>query len=89
MVPEQTGTAGQPLWSPSEGATGYQMASRTGDIRRRGYVVFSYRQATYMGYFKSMNLTADANIPFQWNFDFTFRVEKAVVPIFKYKTKGA
>ena len=88
-VPEQTGTAGQPLWSPSEGATGYQMASRTGDIRRRGYVVFSYRQATYMGYFKSMNLTADANIPFQWNFDFTFRVEKAVVPVFKYKTQGA
>ena len=84
FVPEQRAPNGSPLWSPSEGATGYQMAARTGDVRRRGYVVFKYRQASYMGYFKSLNLTADANTPFTWNFDFTFRVERSVLPVFKF-----
>ena len=69
-------------WSPSEGSTGYQMAARTGDVRRRGYVVFRYKGASYLGNFKSFNFSADAANPFQWTFDFVFRVSRSVMPVY-------
>lgn len=74
-------------WSPAAGATGFQMLARAGDVHARGYVVFKYKGATYLGYFKSFNFTADAKNPFKWDFDFTFRVLKSLTPFYHHATK--
>jgi hypothetical protein len=73
------------VWSPSAGASGFQMKSRAGDTYTRGYVAFKYKGQTYLGYFKSMEFTADAKTPFQWDFTFNFRVLRSLTPVFKYK----
>jgi len=38
----------------------------------------SYRNNLYLGYFKSLSWTMDAEKPFQWIFHFTFQVEKTL-----------
>ena len=70
------------VWSPASGATGFQMLARAGDVHARGYVAFKYKGATYLGYFKGFNFTADAKSPFKWDFDFTFRVLKSLTPMY-------
>lgn len=75
------------IWSPAAGSTGFQMLARAGDVYSRGYVAFKYKGATYLGYFKSFNFTADAKTPFKWDFDFTFRVLRSHNP-FYYPTSA-
>lgn len=75
------------IWSPAAGSTGFQMLARAGDVYSRGYVAFKYKGATYLGYFKSFNFTADAKTPFKWDFDFTFRVLQSHNP-FYYPTSA-
>jgi hypothetical protein len=70
------------IWSPAAGSTGFQMLARAGDVYSRGYVAFKYKGATYLGYFKSFNFTADAKTPFKWDFDFTFRVLQSHNPFY-------
>lgn len=73
------------VWSPSAGASGFQMRNRAGDTYTRGHVAFKYKGQTYLGYFKSMEFSADAKTPFQWDFTFNFRVLRSLSPVFKYK----
>lgn len=73
------------VWSPSAGATGFQMRGRVGDTFTRGHVAFKYKGQTYLGYFKSLEFTADAKTPFVWDFTFNFRVLRSISPVFKYK----
>jgi len=42
----------------------------------RGFVAMKYRNNVYLGYFKTLSWTQDAENPFQWHFNFTFQVEK-------------
>lgn len=72
----------QQYWSPALGATGFQMIARSGEVHTRGYVAFKYKGATHLGYFKSLVFTASADKPYQWNFDFQFKVLQSYTPIF-------
>jgi hypothetical protein len=76
---------GGKVWAPAAGASGFQMLNRAGDTYTRGHVAFKYKGQTYLGYFKSMTFTADAKTPYQWNFDFNFRVLRSLSPVFKYQ----
>lgn len=72
----------QRFWSPAAGATGFQMIARSGEVHTRGYVAFKYKGSTYLGYFKSFAFVASADKPYQWNFDFQFKVLQTYTPIF-------
>ena len=74
------------VWSPSAGATGYQIKARAGDIYTRGHVVLKYKGREHLGYFKALQFMASASSPFKWDFDFTFRVLKSYTPIFQKST---
>jgi hypothetical protein len=63
-------------WSPKAGASSFQQHSRNNDVMTRGFVAMKYRNNVFLGYFKSLNWTMDANKPFSWDFSFTFQVEK-------------
>lgn len=65
-------------WSPTAGATQFQQNARNNDVRSKGYVVMKYRNNQYLGYFKSLQWTMDAEKPFQWTFNFTFQVERTL-----------
>lgn len=64
----------------STNLSGYQMRHRVGDIMDAGYVVMTYKDRTLMGQFKSFDLTANADSPYRWDFNFTFRVLSDFVP---------
>ena len=72
----------QRYWSPAAGATGFQMIARSGEVHTRGYVAFKYKGSTHLGYFKSFTFVASADKPYQWNFDFQFKVLQSYTPIF-------
>jgi len=63
-------------WSKKVGATTFQQNSRNNDVMARGYVAMKYRNNIYLGYFKSLSWTQDAENPFQWKFQFAFQVER-------------
>lgn len=42
----------------------------------------NYRNNKYLGYFKSLSWTMDAEHPFQWKFNFTFQVERTLTAYF-------
>lgn len=66
--------------------SGYQMRHRVGDIMNAGYVAMVYRDRTLLGQFKSFDLTANADSPYRWDFNFTFRVLSDFVPYNVYGT---
>lgn len=76
-------------WSPKVGATTIQQHSRNNDVMTRGYVAMKYRNNVYLGYFKSLNWTQDANKPFSWDFSFVFQVERTYTSLFWPKASAA
>lgn len=69
-------------WSTKTGATSFSQHSRNNDVMTRGYVAMNYRNNFYLGYFKSLSWTQDAENPFQWKFNFTFQVEKTYTSLY-------
>src|SRR5208282_850371 len=65
-------------WQANTGSTNFQQNSRNNDVRSKGYVVMSFRNNLYLGYFKALSWTMDAEKPFQWIFNFTFQVERTL-----------
>jgi hypothetical protein len=65
--------------------SGYQMRHRLGDVLGSGYVAMIYKDRTLMGRFKSFDLTANADSPYRWDFNFTFRVMSDFTP---YNVQG-
>jgi hypothetical protein len=70
--------AGVSAWSPKTGLTSQQGNSRNNDVMTRGYIAMQLKNNTYLGYFKSLEWTMDANDPFQWKFHFVFQVERTI-----------
>lgn len=48
-----------------------------GRIIKKGSIVVFFDPGTYLGYFESFNWTEDANNPYRFVFDFTFKVIKS------------
>jgi len=69
-------------WSKKTGASSFQQHSRNNDVMSRGYVAMRYRNNIYLGYFKSLSWTQDAESPFQWKFNFVFQVEKTYTALY-------
>lgn len=69
-------------FSPSTGATSFEQVARNNDVQTRGYVAMRYRNNVFLGYFKSLNWTQDAEKPFSWDFNFVFQVEKTVSALY-------
>jgi hypothetical protein len=63
-------------FSPQTGITSFMQHQRNNDVMTRGYVAMKYRSTIYLGYFKTLNWSQDAESPFQWKFDFSFQVER-------------
>jgi hypothetical protein len=78
----QTQQESPTAWSSKVGATSFQQHARNNDVMTRGYVAMKYRNNIYLGYFKSLSWTQDAEIPFQWKFSFTFQVEKTYTALY-------
>jgi len=72
---------GNDAWSPETGSSVFQNRARRNDVMTRGNVAMYFRNSVYYGYFKSLNWTEDAEKPFQWNFTFTFQVERTVTAV--------
>lgn len=49
----------------------------TGMSVRMGYIVLYFDEGTYFGYFESFNVNENADSPFRFTFDFTFKVESS------------
>jgi hypothetical protein len=79
---DQEGTA---IWSANTG-TGdggtpgniYAAGARNNDVMYRGYVVMNTPSGKYLGYFKNLSFTEDADKPYMWGFDFVFQVQKTL-----------
>ena len=69
-------------WSKKTGTTSFQQHARNNDVMTRGYVSMRYRNNIYLGYFKSLSWTQDAESPFQWKFQFAFQVEKTYTALY-------
>ena len=52
-----------------------------GRIVRKGSILLSYDEGTYFGYFDNFNYTEDANNPFRFTFDFSFKIQNDYVGI--------
>ena len=52
-------------------------AAATVAARSCGVAMF-FRNSVYYGYFQNFTFTEDAEKPFQWNFTFSFKVERTV-----------
>jgi hypothetical protein len=52
-----------------------------GRVIKKGNILISYDEGTYLGYFESFNYLEDANVPFTFSFDFIFKVERSYVSI--------
>lgn len=63
-------------WAPQKGISTFMEHSRNNDVMTRGYIGMKYRNTVYLGYFKALSWTQDADKPFQWNFNFYFQVER-------------
>lgn len=69
-------------WSPQVGVSSFQQHARNNDVMTRGYVSMRYRNNVYLGYFKSLNWTQDADSPFHWRFNFVFQVERTYTSLY-------
>jgi hypothetical protein len=63
-------------FSPQTGISTFQQHARNNDVMSRGYIAMKWRNSIYLGYFKTLTWTQDAESPFQWKFSFTFQVER-------------
>ena len=70
--------AGVSAWSPSLGVSSQQGNARNNDVMARGAIAMRLKENTYLGYFKSLSWSMDANNPFAWNFSFVFQVERTI-----------
>jgi hypothetical protein len=70
--------AGVSAWSPTTGLSSHQGNARNNDVMTRGYVAMQLKESTYLGFFKSLSWTQDANNPFQWHFNFAFQIERTL-----------
>jgi hypothetical protein len=68
-------------WSEKTGATSFEQVARNNDVMTRGFVAMRYRNNIYLGYFKSLSWTQDADKPFSWDFNFVFQVERTVTSL--------
>ena len=73
-------------WSTKTGSSSFQQHSRNNDVMTRGYVSMRYRNNIYLGYFKTLSWTQDAESPFQWKFQFSFQVEKTYTALYTANT---
>ncbi len=69
---------GANAWSPQTGSSSFQNQGRRNDVMTRGGVAMYYRNSVYYGYFQNFSWTENAEKPFQWDFTFTFKVERTV-----------
>jgi len=76
-------------WSPKTGASSFQQHSRNNDVMSRGFVAMRYRNNIFLGYFKSLTWTQDANKPFSWDFNFSFQVEKTYSAVYWPNTSAS
>src|SRR5271157_5244522 len=81
-VISQTQQESATAWSKKTGASSFQQHSRNNDVMTRGYVAMRYRNNIYLGYFKTLSWTQDADQPFQWKFNFAFQVEKTYTALY-------
>ena len=85
--PSYTGTTtgqqqqGVNAWSSNTGSSSFAQTARNNDVMTRGYVAMRYRNNVYLGYFKSLNWTQDAEKPFTWDFNFVFQVERTITAL--------
>jgi len=66
------------VWSPLAGSSSLQTSARNNDVLTRGYVAMNFQNSVYLGFFKSLNWTMDAEKPFQWQFNFIFQIERTI-----------
>jgi len=66
------------LYSPQAGANDFEIKARNNDVYRRGYVLMTFRNTQYLGFFQALSFDLDAEKPFQWRFNFTFKVERTL-----------
>jgi hypothetical protein len=78
---EQTSPNG---WTSKSGSSlsVTQQHGRNNDVMTRGYVAMKHRNNVYLGYFKSLNWSLDAENPFQWKFNFVFQVEQTYAAMY-------
>jgi hypothetical protein len=69
-------------WSPQTGLSALQQNARNNDVFSRGWVEMTFKNNTFLGYFKSLSWTQDAEKPFQWNFNFSFQVERTFTSLY-------
>lgn len=84
----QTQQESPSAWSKQTGTTSFQQHARNNDVMTRGYVAMKYRNNVYLGYFKSLSWTQDAESPFQWKFNFTFQVEKTYTSLYYHNVQA-
>jgi hypothetical protein len=69
-------------WSAQTGMSALMQNARNNDVFSRGYVAMTIKNNVYLGYFKSLNWSMDAEKPFQWLFDFVFQVERTYTTLY-------
>jgi hypothetical protein len=69
-------------WSAQTGMTTIMQNARNNDVFSRGYVAMTFKNNVYLGYFKSLGWTMDAEKPFQWQFNFVFQVERTYTTLY-------
>lgn len=69
-------------WSESTGASSLEQVARNNDVMTRGFVAMRYKNNVYLGYFKSLQWTQDAEKPFSWDFSFVFQVERTISALY-------
>jgi hypothetical protein len=74
----QSDQAGIAAWSPATGLSNQQGNARNNDVLTRGFIAMQLKESTYLGYFKSLSWKQDAKNPFQWTFNFVFKVERTI-----------
>ncbi len=70
------------LYSPQVGANDFEIKARNNDVYRRGYVVMTFRNTQYLGFFQALSFDMDAEKPFMWRFSFTFKVERTLALVY-------
>jgi hypothetical protein len=81
-------TSALAVYSSGVGATDFEIKARSNDVYKRGYVNMKFRNSQYLGFFKSLSWTLDAEKPYQWKFSFVFQVERTLSLVY-YPTPTA
>jgi hypothetical protein len=85
-APDQASTPAssnyESTFSSKSGINTYEMKARNNDVYTRGYVVMNFRSSSYLGFFKSLSWSMDADNPFRWTFSFVFQVERTLTLLY-------